>query len=131
MLGTRRVTTLAVVLCLAFCVSSTRAAPRTKLIVMVIEDDRPSLGARVVIKPTGMTAGWPKGKDQIELYVDFSGRAWTRLGPGQYLVTAYQSIGSKVPADTLVTIPPLEHTRPILVRLVLQYWDCANVTCEI
>ena len=51
--------------------------------------------------------------------------------PGQYLVAAYQSIGIKEPAETLVTILPMENTKPILVRLVLQYWDCTKVTCEI
>ena len=131
MLKMRCVGCFAILACLAFCVGSTQAVSRTKLIVMVIEDDRPSLGARVVIKPTGVAEGWPKGKDQIELNVDGRGRAWTRLDPGQYLVTAYQSIGIKEPASTVVSIPSLENSRPILVRLVLQYWDCAKVTCEI
>jgi hypothetical protein len=126
---TRFATCVAVAVFLALSVSPAHAAPRTKLVVMVTDDDSPALAARIVIRPTGVAAEWPRGKDQIELVTDERGRAWTRLGVGQYLVTANQSLGSKEPALTLVTIPA-ESSKPIQVRLVLQYWDCAKVQCQ-
>jgi hypothetical protein len=129
-LATRCMARLVVAALLALNASTAQAAPRTKLIVIVIEDDAPAFAAKVVIRPTGPVAGWPMGKEQIELMADDRGRAWTRLGVGQYRVTAYQSIGIRLPAETLVTTSA-ENTNPIQVRLVLQYWDCTKVTCEI
>ena len=128
--GIRTAARLAVAGFLALNVFCAQAAPRTKLIVIVIEDSAPAFGAKVVVRPAGIVAGWPKGKDQIELELDEHGRAWTKLGVGQYRVTAYQSIGIKLPAETLITIPA-ENLKPIQVCLVLQYVNCSKVTCEL
>ena len=105
-------------------------AKRAKLIVVVTEDDRPTIGSKVVIEPTGLGVEWPKDQNQMDLTTDERGRARARLGVGQYRVTAYHPFGARLPAATLVTIP-VTSLKPVEIRLVLQYWDCTKLTCEL
>jgi hypothetical protein len=105
-----------------------QATPDTSLRVVVTMDDRPYLGADVVIKPIDSPEGWPTGKTQIKLLTNAKGLARVKLGPGTYRVTAKG--GGRLPATGRITIKPGQ-AKPAEVRLVLQYWDCSVVTCTL
>jgi hypothetical protein len=117
-----------------FLVSSATPASgkKTKLIVTVSDRDTSLLilATKVIIKPLGQVEGWPKHKDKLELDGDEKGRVSVMLGAGRYLVQGSNPGGIKLPADTEVTIEPGQN-KPVEIRLVLRYWDCDKVTCEV
>jgi hypothetical protein len=72
---------------------------------------------------------WPRGKTEIELTANEQGRAKIRLGGGTYQVTAQDSIMNKEPESTRIKVPGSGEV--LRVRLVLRYWNCAVVQCEL
>jgi hypothetical protein len=121
---------IAVLAILAGSVVRAQDKPNVKVVVNITEDDKPCLGAKVVIRPKGQVEGWPKGKAQIVLETGLGGRTSTTLGAGKYRITAVDSIQNKVPADAYFTIKAGQ-VMPMKIRLNLLYWDCAHVTCEL
>ncbi len=105
-----------------------QAGPKSKVTVVVTEDDAPCPWAKVVIRPRGAAEGWPEGKTSIILKTDLDGKTSTTLGAGSYRITAVDSIRQKLPALAYFKIAAGQH-RPMKIRLNLLYWDCAHVTC--
>src|ERR1700674_2620821 len=99
------------------------------VVVRVIQDESPCSWARITIRPAGAVNGWPQGKAEIELTANEQGRAKIRLGPGTYQVTAQDSIMNKEPESARIKV--LGSGKVLSIRLVLRYWNCAVVHCEL
>jgi hypothetical protein len=99
---------------------------KAKVAIVVTEDGAPCPWAKVVIR----LRGEPQSKAQIMLSTDLAGRTSTTLGAGNYRITAVDSIRSRLPALAYFKIEPGQN-KTMKIRLVLQYWDCAHVTCEL
>jgi hypothetical protein len=111
-------------------IARAQPASRTNVVVIVIEDGSPCPWAKVTIRPQGKVEGWSKGTAGIVLTADDKGRATTHLGPGSYWVTAVDSIAAKEPESGPLKITSGQKD-PAMIRLILRYWDCAHVTCEV
>jgi len=103
---------------------------KSKVTVMVTEDEAPCFAAKVVIRPRGSGNTKTKSKDEIVLVTDLAGKAVTELGPGRYRITAVDSIQNKVPALAYFEIREGQ-TKPLKIRLTLIAVDCSHVTCEL
>lgn len=115
-----------------FAASTTHAQSdqKSKVVVIVTDDDAPCPWAKVTIRPKGTVEGWPEGKTEIVLKADDHGHATANLGAGVYWVKAVDSIGAKEPEAGPLKIKS-GMKQPIRIRLALRYWDCAHVTCKL
>jgi hypothetical protein len=126
----KRGTLLALVALVTATILNGQEVKKSKVTVIVSEDEAPCFAAKVVIRPRGDGNAKTKSKDEIVLVTDLSGKTEAMLGPGRYRITAVDSIQNKVPALVYFEIKPGE-SRPIKIRLALIYWDCAHVTCKL
>lgn len=125
-----RAALVAVSMFLAASVGHAQDAQKSKVVVIVTEDDTPCSWAKVTIRPRGTADGWLPEKKEIVLIADDKGRKATELGPGRYWVKAVDSMGNKLPELVSVKIVPGTN-KAMKVRLNLLYWDCAHVMCEL
>jgi hypothetical protein len=99
------------------------------VVVRVIQDGSPCHWAQITIRPVGAANGWPRGKTEIKLTADDEGRAKVKLGAGTYQVIAQDSIMNKEPESARIKVPG--SGKVLSIRLVLRYWNCGVVTCEL
>jgi hypothetical protein len=128
----KRALLLTFIALLAATIVQGQAEKKSKVTVIVIQDEAPCFSAKVVIRPRGGGSGSAKTKtnDEIVLETDISGKAVTQLAPGRYRITAVDSIQNKIPALAYFEIKEGQ-TKPLKIRLTLIYWDCSHVTCEL
>lgn len=103
---------------------------KSRVKVMVTEDEAPCFAAKVVIRPRRSGSAKAKSKDEIVLVTDLAGKAATELTPGRYRITAVDSIQNKIPALAYFEIKEGQ-TKPLKIRLTLIAVDCSHVTCEL
>jgi hypothetical protein len=103
---------------------------KSKVVIVVTEDDAPCYSGKVTIRPRGHVEGWPGDKAQIVLFTGDKGRTAISLGAGSYRVTAVDSARSKLPALAYFKIKAGQD-KPMKIRLNLLEWDCAHVTCKL
>ena len=126
----KRAVVIAFIALVAATIAHGQDEKKSKVTVMVTQDDAPCFSARVVIRLRGDSDRKAKEKNEIVLITDLSGKAQTTLAPGRYRITAVDSIQNKIPALAHFEIKPGQ-SRPLRIRLTLIYWDCAHVTCEL
>ena len=97
--------------------------------VRVIQDEKPCRWAQITIKPVGAANGWPCGKTEIKMTADDKGRAKVRLGAGTYQVIAQDSVMNMEPESARIKVPG--SGKVLSIRLVLRYWNCEVVQCQL
>lgn len=97
--------------------------------VRVIQDEKPCRWAQITIKPVGAANGWPGGKTEIKMTADDKGRATVRLGAGTYQVIAQDSVMNMEPESARIKVPG--SGKVLSIRLVLRYWNCEVVQCQL
>jgi hypothetical protein len=126
----KRAFLLTIIALLSATIAQGQVENKSKVIVIVTEDEAPCFAAKVVIRPRGSGNAKSKSKDEIVLVTDLAGKAATQLPPGRYRITAVDSIQNKVPALAYFEIKEGQ-TKPLKIRLSLIAVDCSHVTCEI